>query len=223
MNKIKSNSGFTLLEVLIAIVILAGMTIAMVLSTTQIMNSKDETERLDDQSHSISLALNKISSDLQMAFLISSPDFLGTSGESKVAFVGKEDQINFPTFSLVRYFKEVQELDYGEVGYLLGTNPENSGQKILFRRESRGFDNNPEEGGIKEPLLENIKLIRFTYYDPQKKEWLKSWDSSQLDFTNRLPEMVKIEIELEDLQEEGRTLSYSTIAGIRLFERPINF
>lgn len=214
--KIAKKTGFTLIEVLIAIAILSGMVVAMVISTNQIMNSKEETEKLDDQSHSVFLALNRISSDLQMAFLVSGTDFLGTTGEMKIAFIGKEDQMNFASFSLARYFKGEQEFDYGEVGYSIAASKNESREKSLYRREQKGFDITPEEGGISEPILENIRSIHFQYYDSQKKEWLRGWDTTQLDFSNRLPEMVKIEMEVENLQEEGKPLSFSTIAGIKL-------
>jgi type II secretion system protein J len=218
---LKLKQGFTLIEVMIAMAILAVMSVLIFSSTTQTINSKEDTEKIDGINHSASLALGKISTDLQMAFLVSSPDFLGSAGTIKTVFIGKEDQMNFATFSHTRYFKDAKEADFCEIGYFVENSKEESGGRNLMRRESRTIDDKPEEGGVSDPMIEGIKEFHLEYFDPKKKEWFKTWDSSQLDFANRLPRAVKIEIKVDNPEGE-EPFTYSTIAEIKL-NVPINF
>ncbi|MBL7684429.1 MAG: prepilin-type N-terminal cleavage/methylation domain-containing protein [Deltaproteobacteria bacterium] len=219
---LRSAEGFTLIEVMIAIAILAVIAILVFMSTSQTINSKEDTEKKDNLNHSVNMALNKMVNDLQMSFLLVGPDFLGSDGRMKTVFKGTEDKLDFPTLSKMRYYKNSQETDYGEVGYFLQDDPEQSGQKLLMRRESKRIDDKPEEGGVSEPIVDGIKELHFEYYDAQKKEWLKAWDSSQLESANRLPRAVRMTIKVVDADSED-PLTFSTMADIRLFKGPIAF
>ena len=214
--------GFTLLEVMIAMSILAMMSLLLYTSMSQTMVGKEETEKRDDLHHSVALAFNKMASDLQMAFLVPGTEFLGTDGSRKTVFKGTEEKMDFPSFSHVRYFKDVPETNFGEVGYFLEDSKEEAGGKILMRREAKILDDKPEEGGSVEPLVEGIKELRLEYYDPNKKEWQKGWDSSQLENSHRLPRAVRIEIKVGDPGSEEEFV-FSTIAEVKLHGAPVNF
>lgn len=218
----KLEGGFTLIEVMIAVAILAVMSVLIYTSVSQTIASKDDTEKKDEINHSAALAMTKMASDLEMAFLLNGPDFLGSQGFMKTVFTGTEEKMNFPSLSHTRYFKDSPEADFGEVGYFLEDDKEEQGNKILMRRESKKVDEKPEEGGVSDPLLDHVKSIHFEFYDAQKKDWVKSWDSSQLETANRLPRAVKIEIQVMDKESE-EPLRYSTIAEVKLYDKAINF
>ncbi len=210
-------NGFTLIEIMIAMAILAVMAVLFFTSMSQTINSKDDVEKKDELGHSANLALNKMSMDLQMAFLLNGPEFLGSDGKMKTAFIGKEDRVDFPSFSHVRYFKDVKESDYAEVGYYVEDDKEDPSKKLLMRRESKGIDDKPEEGGKGEAMIEGVKEFHLEYYDSKKKEWLKNWDSTQVDFSNRLPRAVKIELKVQDPAME-EPYAFSTIVDLKLLE-----
>ncbi len=213
--------GFTLIEVMIAMAILAVMAVLIYTSMSQTIGSKEDVEKKDELGHSANLALNKMSLDLEMAFLLNGPEFLGSDGKVKTAFIGKEDRMDFATLSHVRYFKDAKETDYAEVGYYIENDKEDSSNKLLMRRESKGIDDKPTEGGKSEAMVEGVKELHLEYYDPSKKEWLKNWDSTQLDFSNRLPRAVKIELKVQDPSME-EPYDYSTVVGLKLLE-PVTF
>lgn len=215
-----SSPGFTLIEIMIAMAILAMISVLIYTSTSQTIKGKEETVKRDESNHSVSLALNKMAADLQTAFILNSPDLLGSEGRIKTVFSGKEDKLDFAALSHTRYFKNTREADFAEVGYYLADDPEDSSKKILMRRESKLLDDKPEEGGSADPMVEGVKDFRLEYYDPKKKEWLKSWDSSQLEQSNRLPRAVRIEIKIENPEEE-EPQTFSTIAELKLYA-PIN-
>src|SRR4029453_13424515 len=216
MTKQAHKNGFTLIEVMIAMAILAVMAFLIFASTQRTLDSKEDTQKTDDLNHSVSMALSRMSADFQMAFLLSGADFLGTDGRINTVFIGKEDRADFPSFSRQRYFKDAKEADYGEVGYFLEDNKEEPGVKLLLRRDSKNLDNKPEEGGKTEVLIGGVQELHFEYYDANKKEWMKSWDSSQLEYSNRLPRAVRIQIKV--LPPDGEEpMTFSTIAEVKLF------
>ena len=215
--------GFTLLEVMIAMTILAAMSLLLYTSMSQTMTGKEDTEKKDNLNHSVSLAFNKMASDLQMAFLLPGPDFLGTDGSRKSVFKGTEEKMDFASFSHVRYLKDAPEADFGEIGYSLEDNKdEEGGGRMLVRRESKILDDKPDDGGTIEPLVEGVKEIHFEYFDTKKNDWMKSWDSSQLENSNQLPRAVRIQIKVQDPSSED-SFTFSTIAELKLSDGPINF
>ncbi len=213
--------GFTLIEVMIAMAILAVMAMLIYTSLSQTISSKDDVEKRDELGHSANLVLNKMTLDLQMAFLLTGPEFLGSDGKMKTAFIGKEDRVDFSSLSHVRYFKDSKESDYAEVGYFVEDDKEDPGNKLLVRRESKLIDDKPTEGGTSEAMVEGVKEFHLEYYDSNKKEWLKSWDSTQVDVSNRLPRAVKIELKVQDPSME-EPYEFSTIVDLKLLE-PITF
>lgn len=217
----QKNAGFTLIEIMIAMAILAVMAVLLFTSMSQTLNSKDDIEQKDELNHSANLALNKMSMDLQMAFLLTGPEFLGSDGKVKIAFIGKEDRVDFSSLSHVRYFKDAKEADFAEVGYSLEDDKEEPENKVLVRRESKWIDDKPLEGGKPEIMVEKVKEFHLEFYNAQKKEWQKAWDSTQVDVANRLPRAVKIQLKVQDPNME-EPYFFSTIVDLRILE-PINF
>lgn len=214
-------NGFTLIEVMISMAILSVMSLLIYTSTFQTLTGKQDTEKKDEQNHSASLALGKMSYDLQMAFILG-PEFIPSDGRMKTVFVGQDSSIDFPSFAHYRYFKNSSEADFGEIGYSIDTDKEDSQKKVLLRRETGNLDDKPDQGGNSEVLVEGVKEIHFEYYDATKKEWLKAWDSSQLESAGKLPRAVKIQLKLE-AEEGGEDLVYQTIAELRMHQGALNF
>jgi type II secretion system protein J len=214
--------GFTLLEVMIAVVILAAMSLAMYGATSSMLSGKEASETRDEFYHSVTFALEKISDDVHMAFIVKSKDLLGVRFDGEYAFDGKEDRLDFITFSHLRYIRDAKESDSAEVSYFLVPDPENTGSRILMRRESAVIDKNLQEGGVSYPLLHGVRSLRFEYLASDKEdEWKQIWDSQSLDAGNKLPRAVRIQIELTAPdEEEARKVSLTV--PIRL-SKPLSF
>ncbi len=213
--KTPSSNGFTLLEVMIAVTILAGMALAMFGATSMMVNSKDVVENRDEHNHSVSFALTKMAEDLNSAFFVKSQDLLGAKFEGEISFEGKEDRLDFSSFTHLRYIKNAKETDMAEVSYYLISDPEESDRRILMRREATILDKNPQEGGRAYPLLDQVRSIRFEYLPLGTKEFKGEWDTKSIDSANKLPRAVKITVEVF-MPEEEQARTFTTLAPIHL-------
>jgi len=223
----RNQAGFTLLEVMIALSILAGMSLMIFASSSQFLNSKTNTEARDDAHHSVYLALNRMCRDLEMAFIVSSKDLLGQTFDGDLGFMGKEDRVDFVNFSHTRYVQQAKESEVAEISYYMEAMPDEPDKKILMRRESTVVDKNLQEGGRSFAMLEGISDVQFEYFDSkggesQKGEWKKTWDTKSTDAAGRLPRAVRITVELPMPGQEQKA-KFTGIALIEMNKGPLAF
>ncbi|HEX5034789.1 MAG TPA: type II secretion system protein GspJ [bacterium] len=214
-------AGFTLLEVMIAMAILAAMALALFVATQQTLDSKSNTEGRDDANHAVTQAMDRMAYDLEMAVMIKSKDLLGATFDGEYAFEGQEQRLDFVTMSHSRFLADSKESELAEVSYYLAPMPDDANLRILMRRQSTAVDKNLQQGGIAYPILEYVDNIRFEYLDSKNDEYKKTWDSKSMDFNNRLPMAVKITIETQ-LPDDEQKSTFTTLAPIQLKE-PLNF
>jgi type II secretion system protein J len=207
--------GFTLIEVMIAVTILAGMALALFGATTQILNTKDTVEERDEKNHSVSFALNRMADDLSSAYIIKSADMLGTKFGGEVAFKGKEDRIDFVNFNHIRFVQGAKESDSMEVGYFLAPDPEDPDLKILMRRESVQVDKDTENGGQAYALLNGVKNMRFQYLPSESDEFKSVWDTTSIEANGKMPRAIKIVLEVRMPQEE-EVRTFTTLVPIQM-------
>lgn len=225
-----NKKGFTLLEVIVAVAILAFMMILVWAVTSQSIRSKDRGEGKAQMYQQVRLAMDKITNDLSMAFLIDGPSLQGEARGGpavKAAFKGEEQSesssLNFAAFSHMRLFRNSHESDQSEIGYFLAPATEDEGGEgeVLMRRESSVIDDKPEEGGITQALAEGVKKFQLEYYDYEKEEWSKTWDSEGRVNQGKLPQAVKIKLVFPSPDEDGEDLEFTTTVMIQLFKEPI--
>lgn len=216
-----NSRGFTLLEVMVAVTILAGMSLAMYGASSMMIDNKDVVEHRDERNHSVSFALNKLAEDLNSAFFVKSQDLLGSKFEGEVAFQGQEERLDFSSFTHLRYIKDAKETDMAEISYYLVNDPEEPDRRILMRREATVLDKNPQEGGKAYPLLEHVRSIRFEYLPVGTQEYKGEWDTTSVDSANKLPRAVRITLEVY-LPEEEEPRTFTTLAPVHM-NGPLEF
>ncbi len=213
--------GFTLLEVMIAMAILAAMALAMFVATNQTLNSKANTEGRDDATHAVVQAMDRISADVEMAVMIKSKDLLGATYDGEYALEGQEQRLDFVTMSHARFLADSKESEVSEVSYYLAPMPDEPNMQVLMRREATTVDKNLQQGGIAYPILENVLSLRFEYLDYKTDEYKKVWDSKSMDSNNRMPQAVKVTIETQ-LPDDEEKSTFTTLTPIQMKE-PLNF
>lgn len=220
-NAIAKQSGFTLMELLVAISILAAMSLAMFGVSSQMLSSQDQVEVRDEQQHAVSFALNKMFEDLSSAFFVKSADLLGARFEGEIPFVGQAERLDFASMNHLRFLANTPETDKAEISYFLVNDPDASNVRILMRRESAIVDNEIEAGGRAYPLLHGVRRLNFEYLPFNSDEYKSEWDTKAAASNNRMPRAVKITMEVF-LPDEEEPRTYSTLAPIKL-QTPLAF
>ncbi len=230
MKIIKNNKGFTILEVIVAVSILAFIMLLVWTTTSQSIRAKERGEGRSQVYQQSRFAMDKIINDLQMAFLVSDEKLLGQvrgAQAMKVVFKGeekgKDSEINFATLSHLRLFRDSRESDQAEVGYYIESDPEDHDVLRLMRRESQYIDDKPDEGGISDVLIDGIKNFHLEFYNYEKDEWDSSWDSEGRLHQNKLPQAVKVKMTFPHPDDKDGEIEFLTTVMVPMFNSPIAY
>jgi len=221
-----NNKAFTLIEVLIATTILAAMAVSMSQVMGGIVDTKNKSSSINERHHVVQLTIDKIKTDLRLAFIADSK-FDGSDKKFITGFKGEAEAINFSTMSNLHFMKNKKESDQVHVGYLLEKN--DSGYYNLSRRKTDYLLDDLEKGGKSFALLSNVKEVKFEFYDSNKEEWKKEWDTGSVSYAGRLPKTVKVTLTLENVlnpdedNERKEEAVYEFQVPIALYKTQISF
>lgn len=227
--------GFTLIEVMVSVGILAVIMVLIWSSTSQSLRSKDRVEARDLVFHSGQVALNKLADDLSVAFLTkvptaqpaAAPTEAGTPSEFKTFMIGEDrgdmDALRFTSLSHMRLVKNTKESDQVRIAYEVVAHPEEIGFYNLVRREQPWLTNTTEVEGRAFTLAEKIKKFDVEYYDNRKNDWGKEWDTEKLDWKDRLPMAVRITIAFADPDDDTREIPLMTSVMPAMWNSTIDF
>lgn len=216
--------GFTLLEVLLAVAILATMVVGVMGVMTSSFTARNRSAQMTQTHQTANMALRRIAGELSSAFYVSDlSEELAQNREIRyrTVFDGERDEISFTTMGYMQRFTDEAAGDQAELTYRLENRRDRNGRSrgVLVRREDAPIDERPDRGGRVTVVLEDVKSIRFEYWDPDREigdnAWVSQWDV-QRDDEERLPDRVKITIEVEHPFRNRETLTYSTQAQVHL-------
>ncbi len=220
--------GFTLLEVMLAVSILALiMAVAWgtyATATTQQRRMQDINVRL----HGVQQAMVRMVRELSMAFV--TPHGQEESQldiRYRTGFVGKSNRVDFTSLAHMRMFRDDKVGDQSEISYFVAQMRNDEGDMVrsLVRREQAPIDDDFQKGGTVITLLEGVESFSLSYWDDAKADvsvgsdgWIDDWDTEKSDFEWRLPSRVRIEIEIADPMGGRGKMKFSTQAEIHLTE-----
>ncbi len=195
-----AKSGFTLLEVIITLGILAFLTVAV---TTMMRASFDVRASLaenDQVTHRLSIAMQKISDDLQDAYIISSKDLARlvldrrTQTIFKIDKAGDVDKLYLTTMTHRARLSSSAESDQTYVAYEMVDDKKNANFKHLYRGEAPFIPSEFKENPPMRILAKYIKSFRIKPW--RGDDWSNDrWDSTKGDTKDKLPRMAVVEIE----------------------------
>jgi len=191
------SKGFTLLEVIIAVTIMAGIVTVIYMSFSTTSRNVAQAEVRRDAADLARTLLTKLSNDISNAYY--------NQSMKETFFYGKKSsaELDVPRFdtialtTLTNWRKpDSKETDLWEVGYRFEDTPEKNGV-VLVRKEKKEFstDNAPREGGMDYTLTERVKSLRLRYYNGST--WADDWDNRSQP-TLLLPKAVEITLVLDD-------------------------
>ena len=193
MNRRPHNMGFTLVEVMIAVAILAGLTALMWASIANMYSTRDVIERRSERYQQIRITMNRMAREVAASY-IAGPEFgaeelpgedvtagmseeeqadeaaFAASGQQRTqhGMIGRDDELHFTSMAHVRTMARERSSDHAEIGYFIRTERNDDGEmvKMLMRREDISADDDLSKGGFVYKMLPEIEDIRFEYWDP---------------------------------------------------------
>jgi hypothetical protein len=124
------------------------------------------------------------------------------------------------SFAHERLHIDAKESDQAIFDYRLER--DETGKTSLFRRVKAQIDEQPDRGGERAVLAEDV--LRFTVqgWDPRDREWRDEWDSNSPQRTGGalVPPRIRIAITVHD--EQGKERTWSTQARLAL-TTPLDF
>ena len=191
--KLRQRQGLTMVEVLVAISVLAIMAALTLGSIQGAVLTRDVLAEKDGVNQGASVALSRMSRELQLAYMTSN---LSAQSSSRTVFVGVQDEpidnLWFATLAHRRLYRDARESEQAEVTLWGERDPENADAWVLLHREGPRIDHEPDKDGVILPLAHGVKRLDLRFLDSKTNEWEDEWDSLGVDTPNRLPRAIEI-------------------------------
>jgi type II secretion system protein J len=195
---IRNGDGFTLIEVLLAVSIMAFIVSAIYMSFFTSSRNVQQAEAIRDSTDLARTLIMKIADDIHSAYC-------GSLTTGKTVFFGKkeEHEINGKTQRMDSIYltpltnwrtPNSKESELWEIGYYFKEKPNGSGY-TLMRHEKRLLSSDvlPLEGGIDYEITDKAVEFRLRYLNGSS--WAEEWGSSE---KCTYPQAVEITLALED-------------------------
>jgi len=194
-------AGFTLLEVMVALLVLGLLTstIFAIFSTT--LDSKARVEAYNAMYQTSRQVLDRAHRELGLAFL--SP----VKQLNPTAFVGLDaeqdgyplDGISFTSLAHVPMGVDNRESEESEISYFI-VEDSSTEKRMLMRREDASLDQDPLEGGVSYEMAPEVRGLNVRYWDGGS--WLDAWGSREGDQAGKLPQAVELTLVLTGVDNE---------------------
>lgn len=177
---IPHSKGFTLLEVLLALTILAVIMTSIYGSFSTSGRNVERAEEVRDGTDRARTLIARLANDIANACII--------GGMSETFFYGKKfeteegkrrlDSIHLTTLTNWRK-PDSKEMELWEVGYFFQERPDGKG-RVLMRKEKRELSTAvlPREGGVDYMLTDAVQALQLRYYNGAK--WTDEWTQGGL-------------------------------------------
>jgi general secretion pathway protein J len=211
----KRRAGLTLIEVMVAMAIIAIVSTLLYTGFTQTARNKRRIESEMERHNEIRMGLERMARELSMAFVSAQVNPSPALQVVNTAFVGTESgggsRIDFTSFSHQRLYRDAHESDQNELSYFLADDPEDRSKNVIARREQQRIDDDPRDGGQAQVLIHDVTGFELSYLDPQTGEWLTTLDTVQGAMQpNRLPSQVFIKVTVPNVRGQGPEQSFGT-------------
>jgi general secretion pathway protein J len=213
--------GFTLIEVMVAVSILAIVTTLTWTSFKQTIATKSAIEGQAGRYRTVRLALDRMARELSMAYVSQNEDVL--QQERRTRFLGKPhgdvDELTFSYFGHQRLYQDANECDTALVSYYAARDRNDSRKINLIRRETRRLSNLKidDQAGEADIVCDDVVKLKLQYWDDRNKEWREDWaTTSGAGQVDRLPAKVKITLTVHD--ERGVEVPFQTQVKVAMSE-----
>jgi general secretion pathway protein J len=206
--------GMTLLEVVIAVAIIAMISLLLYGAFDAITRGKRTESMRADRSRQGREAMSRIVREMSAAYVSLHAPLSQSQLIRRTVMVAERnssgDRVDFASFAHRRLDQGATESDQAEIGYFVTRDPNVEGKADLVRREQTPIDLEPRSGGSTQVMAEDIESFELRYFDAITGQWLETWDTTQSTGQfNRLPYQVKVTLVLKGIKE-GPPLRFQT-------------
>jgi general secretion pathway protein J len=188
------SSGFTLLELLIAITLFSIISTITYTGLKTVLDTEQQTDIHLDRLAELQLCLSLIERDIEQAV----PRFVRDQfGDSQEPMIGAETSEHLLEFTRGGYPNPMQlaRSNLLRVGYQLDDG-------VLYRFSWQALDRPPESTPARTRLIDQIISVKFVYFDQQMKagnQWPPSQQSGSNEPPSLLPKAIEMTLELEKI------------------------
>jgi len=202
---ITSTRGFTLMEILLAFLIL-GIVVTTILASFNAVFSTTDTLKNSSRYYDMAKnCLNRMSLDLGALYitqppLYKPPDFDDPPDPYRI--VGSYNDIGGTSFAKIRFASNAhiplnKSVKRGVAEIVYYVQSQDDGQQVL-RRGDHLYPYPPFEENRGDPVLsEHVKSLAFKYYDAEGSE-SEEWDSDSNEYGYATPAAIGIQLEIGD-------------------------
>jgi prepilin-type N-terminal cleavage/methylation domain-containing protein len=214
-------AGMTLIEVLIAMAILAFMMAIAWVTTTSSATAKKRFENVQERNHEIRVAMATMARDFSSAYV--SGNEPANLDNPRTLLVAKSrspvGEIRFSSLGHRVLWADANESEQTLISYSAEPDRDEPGKNNLLRREARrlSYENWENEPADVDILLRDIERVEFEYWNWRDNEWQEHWDTTKTDAEKgRLPERVRITLTVKN--SRGDQIKRTTQARIEMLE-----
>ena len=195
----------TLLEVMVAVALLALMSVLVYASLVITIKSQQRAELLQERYHGARVFLHRIKRELSMSYLSLHQ---AEDQRTQTLFDGDDDQVIFNTSAYEPIRRDARESDQLELEYRLDRDED--GEPAIVRRVKYHVDDRPGKGGAEEVVLRGVAEFELSYYDKSKEDWRDDWQVTIED----AQEMRLLMKEIEKARETVENVRNDDASGI---------
>jgi len=211
--------GFTLIEVMLVMAILAMVMTLMWSAFSQAARGKKRVEAAQERTHTVRVALLRMAREIEMAYLSENNTPSAQEQRTRLVAVTRPDvdELTFSAFAHQRLKGGAAESDTSDIMYYGARDPDDRRVLNLMRRETKRLQalDPAAIAGEAYVLCPDVVRMKLSYYDYRKHEWHDEWDT-RTPGSAFLPSHVRISLTVVD--EAGREVDYATDARIQMTE-----
>jgi general secretion pathway protein J len=198
--RIHHESGFTLLELLVAITLMAMLAVGIWAVLSISIRSWNRGADAIDASQRQRSTLDMVQKQIASMYPLYAPSGIDGAVQPSVIFSGTENSLRFVSLNSLQLFDDSGLM---LVSYEMDQNAE--GKPFLAEKEMRYTGQSLDQSGLGNSksisVFDGLLNCNFEYYDPgdadNPAQWVATWDGSAL---NRLPAAVRMTMIAQDSQ-----------------------
>jgi len=207
--------GLTLLEIMLAMLMLATVVTMVSLSISGSLRVIEATEKQGEVYYRAQIALQRISEDLSSALLVDGIEFSGNSQENDS---GRGNLLEFTSTSHIIFDTENDHPGIALISYIVKPDNEKDNVFVLLRRDNLLRPSDTAEDFRGEDidaflLCDRLKSVKFTYINEAGEEqetWISLPEDITDDESRKLPVSVKVALEFWLDDDEENSIEFTT-------------